>query len=95
MLSIPILHGFLYFITAEEKASGISPDEPSELDESAPTFSCHKDKDEKADRAKAEDERMKAMERLVQTKKGPQRKRVRSSTNQNEHEEKLKMPWSI
>ena len=63
-------------IRAEERASGISPDEPSELDEliqrtialekSAPTDTCSKDK---ADKAKAEDVRMKAMERLSQTKK--------------------------
>ena len=63
-------------IRAEESASGISPDEPSELDEliqqvialeeSAPTDTCSKDK---ADKAKAEDVRMKAMERLSQTKK--------------------------
>ena len=61
-------------IRAEERASGISPDEPSELDEliqqiialeeSAPTDTCSKDK---ADKAKAEDVRMKAMERLSQT----------------------------
>ena len=66
-------------IRAEERASGISPDEPSELDEllqqiialeeSAPTDPCSKDKAEKAERAKAEDVRMKAMERLSQTKK--------------------------
>ena len=66
-------------IRAEERASGISPDEPSELDEliqqiialeeSAPTDTCSKDKAEKDDRAKAEDVRMKAMERLSQTKK--------------------------
>ncbi|XP_068684790.1 inner centromere protein-like [Montipora foliosa] len=66
-------------IRAEERSSGISPDEPSELDEliqqiialeeSAPTDTCSKDKAEKDDRAKAEDVRMKAMERLSQTKK--------------------------
>ena len=66
-------------IRAEERPSGISPDEPSELDEliqqiialekSAPTDTRSKDKAEKVDRAKAEDVRMKAMERLSQTKK--------------------------
>ena len=63
-------------IRAEERASGISPDEPSELDdliqqiialeESSPTDTCSKDK---ADKGKAEDARMKAMERLSQSKK--------------------------
>ena len=87
---------------AEERASGISPEEPSELDEliqqiialeeSAPTDTCSKDK---ADKAKAEDVRMKAMERLSQTKKGRQRKPKRVRTNQNEQEEKLEMPWSF
>lgn len=67
-------------LRAEERASGISPDEPSEqdelieqiiaLEESSPTETCSKDKADKADRAKAEDVRMKAMERLSQTKKG-------------------------
>ena len=66
-------------LRAEERASGISPDEPSEqdelieqiiaLEESSPTETC-KNKADKADRAKAEDVRMKAMERLSQTKKG-------------------------
>ena len=63
-------------IRAEERASGISPDEPSELDgliqqitaleESSPIDTCSKDK---ADKGKAEDARMKAMERLFQGKK--------------------------
>ena len=58
-------------IRAEERASGISPDEPSKLDgliqqitaleESSPIDTCSKDK---ADKGKAEDARMKAMERL-------------------------------
>ena len=77
-------------IRAEERASGISPDEPSELDEliqrtialeeSAPTDTCSKDK---ADKAKAEDVRMKAMERLSQTKK-------RASEEAEEGEDKPK-----
>ena len=63
-------------IRAEERASGISPDEPSELDgliqqitaleQSSPIDTCSKDK---ADKGKAEDARMKAMERLFQGKK--------------------------
>ena len=63
-------------IRVEERASGISPNEPSELDdliqkiialeESSPTDTCGRDK---ADKGKAEDARMKAMERLSQRKK--------------------------
>ena len=57
-------------IRAEERASGTSPVELIQqiiaLDESAPTDTCSKDK---VDKAKAEDVRMKAMERLSQTKK--------------------------
>ena len=60
-------------IRAEERASGISPDELIQqiiaLEESAPTDTSSKDKAEKDDRAKAEDVRMKAVERLSQTKK--------------------------
>ena len=77
-------------IRAEGRASGISPDEPSELDEliqqiialeeSAPTDTCSKDK---VDKAKAEDVRMKAMERLSQTKK-------RASEEAEEGEDKPK-----
>ena len=90
-------------IRAEERASGISPDEPSELDEliqqiialeeSAPTDTCSKDK---ADKAKAEDVRMKAIWKgFPKPKKGCQRKPKRVRTNQNEQEEKLEMPWSF
>ena len=74
-----LVNKYRKIIRAEERVSGISPDEPSELDEliqqiialeeSAPTDTCSKDKDEKADRPKAEDVRMKAMERLSQTNK--------------------------
>ena len=63
-------------IRAEERASGLPPDEPSELDhliqqivaleESSPTDACSKDK---ADKGKADDARMKAMERLSQCEK--------------------------
>ena len=77
-------------IRAEERASGISPDEPSELDdlkqqiialeESSPTDTCSKDK---ADKGKAEDARMKAMERLSQSKK-------RASEGAKEGEDKPK-----
>ena len=76
-------------IRAEERASGISPDKPSELDEliqqiialeeSAPADTCSKDK---VDKAKA-DVRMKAMERLSQTKK-------RASEEAEEGEDKPK-----
>ena len=63
-------------IRVEERASGISPNEPSELDdliqkiialeESSSTDTRERDK---ADKGKAEDARMKAMERLSQRKK--------------------------
>ena len=71
-------------IRVEERASGISPDEPSELDElihliialeeNAPTDTCSKDKAEKDDRAKAEDVKMKAMERRLSQAKKKKRK---------------------
>ena len=77
-------------IGVEERASGISPNEPSELDdliqqiialeESSPTDTCSKDK---ADKGKAEDARMKAMERLSQSKK-------RASEGAKEGEDKPK-----
>nr|XP_058952403.1 probable E3 ubiquitin-protein ligase bre1 [Pocillopora verrucosa] len=77
-------------IRAEERASGISLDEPSELDdliqqiialeESSPTDTCSKDK---ADKGKAEDARMKAMEMLSQSKK-------RASEGAEEGEDKPK-----
>ncbi|XP_048577829.1 probable basic-leucine zipper transcription factor K [Nematostella vectensis] len=64
---------------AEERASGIAPDEPSELDQlikqiieleetTVPEDSQRQAK-EKANKAKAEDVRLTAMERLSQTKK--------------------------
>ena len=63
-------------IRVEERTSGISPNEPSELDdliqkiialeESSSTDTWGTDK---ADKGKAEDARMKAMERLSQRKK--------------------------
>ena len=66
-------------VRAEERATGIAPDEPSELDnlleqiisleESTESDDKAKADKAKADKAKAEDVRMKAMEKLSQTKK--------------------------
>ena len=61
-------------VRAEERATGIAPDEPSELDNLLEQIisleeSTESDDKAKADKAKAEDVRMKAMEKLSQTKK--------------------------
>ena len=70
-------------VIAEEKASGIAPDEPSELENLLDTIIALKEsseaesqvlraeKNEKCenDRAKAEDARLKAMEKLSETRK--------------------------
>ena len=73
-------------VRAEEKASGIAPDEPTELDNLLDTIialeesadvqlqevSAEKGEKIESDRAKAEDVRLKAMEKLSETKDDPQ-----------------------
>jgi len=80
-------------VRAEEKASGIAPDEPTELDNLLDTIialeesadaqsqeaSAEKSEKIESDRAKAEDARLKAMEKLSET-----RKRRSSSESEDE-----------
>ena len=70
-------------VRAEEKATGIAPDEPTELDNLLDTIialeesadaqsqevSAEKSEKIESDRAKAEDARLKAMEKLSETRK--------------------------
>ena len=70
-------------VRAEEKASGLPPDEPTELDNRLDTIiafeesadaksqevSAEKSEEIESDRAKAEDARIKAIEKLSETRK--------------------------